>query len=232
MGSIMKTFKRSLMLIPLLLLTGCLATSYDAAMKREPIVMPPAPPEVRASFAPGSIWPGATSNNLLFTDRKARNIGDIVTIVIDEKAEGENNANTDTKRQTSTTAGITGFVQTNPDQRYVAGYSLGGASDNSLKGEGKTNRDGILKGRLSARVVRVLPNGNLVIEGRRMLTVNAEDQFMVITGVIRPDDVTTDNLINSQYISDARIVYAGKGVVDDKMRPGWMTRVVDWVWPF
>ena len=228
----MKAFKICLAITMLLLLTGCLSTSYDAAMKREPIVMPPAPPVVKATPGPGSIWPGATSNNLLFTDRKARNIGDIVTIVIDEKAEGENNANTETKRETSTTAGITGFVQTNPDKRYVAGYSLGGASDNSLKGEGKTNRDGLLKGKISARVVRVLPNGNLIIEGRRMLTVNSEDQFMVITGLIRPEDVTSDNLIFSQYISDARIVYAGKGVVDDKMRPGWMTRVVDWVWPF
>jgi len=229
----MKTLHAAALLTILLLLTGCLATSYDAAINREPVVLaPPAPLEVRHTPAPGSIWPGATSNNLLFTDRKARNIGDIVTIVVDEKAEGENNANTDTKRQTSTTAGITGFVQTNPDKRFVAGYSLGGAADSSLKGEGKTNRDGSLKGRISARVVRVLPNGNLVIEGRRMLTVNAEDQFMVITGIIRPDDVTTDNLVYSQYIADARIVYAGKGVVDDKMRPGWLTRVVDWVWPF
>jgi len=114
----------------------------------------------------------------------------------------------------------------------MSGYKLGGGMDNNHKGEGKTNRDGLLKGRISARVVRVLPNGNLVIEGRRMLTVNAEDQFMVITGICRPDDVTTENLIHSQYIADARIVYAGKGVVDDKMRPGWLARVVDWVWPF
>ncbi len=228
----MKLFKYSLLPILLLSLTGCLATSYDAAMNREPVVLPPPAPEVKPMPSPGSIWAGATSNNLLFTDRKARNIGDIITIVVDEKSEGENNANTETKRETTTTAGITGFVQTNPDKRYVAGYNLGGSSDNSLKGEGKTNRDGLLKGKISARVVRVLPNGNLVIEGRRMLTVNAEDQFMVITGICRPDDVTTDNLIYSQYIADARIVYAGKGVVDDKMRPGWLTRVVDWVWPF
>lgn len=229
---LMKLFRNALLPILLLSLTGCLATSYDAAMNREPVVIPPPAPEVRPKPSPGSIWAGATSNNLLFTDRKARNVGDIVTIVVDEKAEGENNANTDTKRQTSTTAGITGFVQSSPDKRFVSGYSLGGSSDSSLKGEGKTNRDGSLKGRISARVVRVLPNGNLVIEGRRMLTVNAEDQFMVITGIIRPDDVTTDNLVYSQYIADARIVYAGKGVVDDKMRPGWLTRVVDWVWPF
>jgi hypothetical protein len=72
MGSIMKTFKRCLTLTLLLLLTGCLATSYDAAMKREPVVIPPSPPEAKATLSPGSIWPGATSNNLLFTDRKAQ----------------------------------------------------------------------------------------------------------------------------------------------------------------
>lgn len=232
MEPIMKAFKNCLAMTLLLLFTGCLATSYDAAMKREPMVIPPSLPEVKAEPSAGSIWPGATSNNLIFTDRKARNIGDIVTIVIDEKAEGENNANTETKRTSLTTANITGFVQTNPDRTIMSGYNLGGGLDSNLKGEGKTNRDGLLKGRISARVVRVLPNGNLIIEGRRMLTVNSEDQFMVITGLIRPEDVTSDNLIFSQYISDARIVYAGKGVVDDKMRPGWMTRVVDWVWPF
>ena len=227
----MKALKISALTL-ILLLTGCLATSYDAAMNREPVVLPPPASEVKPKPSPGSIWAGATSNNLLFTDRKARIVGDIVTIVIDEKAEGENNANTETKRTSLTAANIAGFVQTNPDKTFISGYQLGGGMDNNHKGEGKTNRDGLLKGKISARVVRVLPNGNLVIEGRRMLTVNAEDQFMVITGICRPDDVTTDNLIYSQYIADARIVYAGKGVVDDKMRPGWLTRVVDWVWPF
>ena len=228
----MRAFRICFAINVLLLLTGCLATSYDAAMKREPMMIPPSLPEVKAEPSPGSIWPGATSNNLIFTDRKARNIGDIVTIVIDEKSEGENNANTETKRTSLTAANITGMYQMNPDRTIMSGYKLGGGMDNNHKGEGKTNRDGLLKGRISARVVRVLPNGNLIIEGRRMLTVNSEDQFMVITGLIRPEDVTSDNLIFSQYIADARIVYAGKGVVDDKMRPGWMTRVVDWVWPF
>jgi len=74
--------------------------------------------------------------------------------------------------------------------------------------------------------------GNLMIEGRRQVTINAEDQYLIIGGVIRPQDITADNTIASQYISDARIVYTGEGVINDKMRPGWMTRVVDWVWPF
>jgi flagellar L-ring protein precursor FlgH len=72
----------------------------------------------------------------------------------------------------------------------------------------------------------------LLIEGRRQLTVNAEDQFIVITGIVRTDDIAADNTIASQNIADARIVYTGEGVINDKMRPGWLTRAVDWVWPF
>jgi flagellar L-ring protein FlgH len=195
----------------------------------EPI---PYVPEVKTQPASGSIWPGGNSQNLIFSDRKARSVNDVVTILVDESATGANNAKTETNRDTTTTAGIAGITQATPDNTILSKYELGGASSNSLKGEGKTRRDGSLTAKVTARVIRVLGNGNLVIEGRRLLAVNAEDQYMVITGLIRPEDITSDNTIASQYISDARITYSGKGVVDDKMRPGWLTRVLDWVWPF
>ena len=78
----------------------------------------------------------------------------------------------------------------------------------------------------------MLANGNLAIEGRRQLTINEEDQYIVLTGVVRPEDVSEDNEVSSRHIAQARIVYTGKGIIDDKMRPGWFTRIVDWVWPF
>jgi flagellar L-ring protein precursor FlgH len=193
---------------------------------------PPTPPVAKTQAAPGSIWPGATGNNMLFTDRKARYVNDVVTIVISETAEGENNAKLESNRTSVTTGGIAGIYQFNPDKTILSKYELGGSSTNDMEGEGKTKRDGILKGRITARVTQVLDNGNLMIEGKRLITVNAEDQYMILTGVIRPEDITNDNLILSQYIADARIVYTGRGVVDDKMRPGWLTRVIDWVWPF
>ncbi|MCX5834268.1 MAG: flagellar basal body L-ring protein FlgH [Deltaproteobacteria bacterium] len=193
---------------------------------------PPTPSVTKTPAAPGSIWPGATGGNMLFTDRKARYVNDVVTIVISETAEGENNAKLETNRTSVTTAGIAGVYQFNPDKTMLSKYELGGSSTNDMEGEGKNRRDGILKGRITARVTQVFDNGNLMIEGRRLITVNAEDQFMILTGVIRPEDITTDNLILSQYIADARIVYTGRGVVDDKMRPGWLTRIIDHVWPF
>ncbi|MEQ8203568.1 MAG: flagellar basal body L-ring protein FlgH, partial [Smithellaceae bacterium] len=110
--------------------------------------------------------------------------------------------------------------------------SIGGTSSNSLKGAGDTTRSSKLSASISARVLKILDNGNLLIEGRRQLTVNAEDQYLVITGIVRPEDITAINTVASQYIADARILYTGDGVINDKMRPGWLTRVVDWVWPF
>lgn len=192
----------------------------------------PTPSVTKTPAAPGSIWPGATGGNMLFTDRKARYVNDVVTIVISETAEGENNAKLESNRTSVTTAGIAGIYQFNPDKTILSKYELGGASTNDMEGEGKTKRDGILKGRITAQVTQVLDNGNFMIEGKRLITVNAEDQFMILTGVIRPEDITTDNLILSQYIANARIVYTGRGVVDDKMRPGWLTRIIDHVWPF
>ena len=110
--------------------------------------------------------------------------------------------------------------------------AVGGSSVSTLKGEGDTSRGGKLQARLTARVVKVLDNGNLLIEGRRQLTLNAEDQFIVITGVIRSEDIMADNWVLSSNMADARIVYTGSGILADKQHPGWMTRVLDWGWPF
>ena len=109
---------------------------------------------------------------------------------------------------------------------------LGGTSTNAMKGNGDTSRNTTLEARISARVLRVFDNGNLLIEGRRQVTVNAEDQYIIISGIIRLEDIGADNTVASQYIADARILYTGNGVINDKMRPGWLTRAVDWVWPF
>jgi flagellar L-ring protein precursor FlgH len=195
--------------------------------KDEPVPVP----KEKISLPPtGSIWPG-----------------DIITIVIDEYSSGSNSANTTTGRDTKTFAGISAFLgldkqiaRRNKDLTdgdiltagLIPSIQIGGSSKNSLTGKGKTSRDGKLEARITARVVRVLPNGNLAIEGKRRLAINAEDQYIVISGIIRPEDITSDNVISSQYIADAKIVYTGKGVINDKMRPGWLTRIVDWTWPF
>lgn len=223
----------SVFLLTAVLIAGC--SLHPAVIKEDEPVVPPT--AVVAPPPAGTIWPGENARNSLFSDNKARFVNDIITIVIEESASGANTANTTTSRDTSTTAGITGLfgLETKvleQNKRMGTSFGVGGSSSNSLTGKGNTSRGGTLSARITARVFEVLPNGNLVIKGRRRMMVNAEDQYIVISGIIRPDDITSDNVISSQYIADAKIVYTGDGVVNDKMRPGWMTRVVDWVWPF
>jgi flagellar L-ring protein precursor FlgH len=110
--------------------------------------------------------------------------------------------------------------------------SAGGGTTSTMKGTGDTNRGNTLVLNVAGRVIRRLENGNLLIEARKQVTINSEDQYIVITGIIRPEDVSADNYVNSKNIADARIVYTGSGVVADKQNPGWGTRVLDYVWPF
>jgi flagellar L-ring protein precursor FlgH len=195
------------------------------------------PPQEKQKPAAGSIWQGESDKSMLFTDKKARYVNDIVTIIVSEVATGGNTASANTSRNTSTAANITSLlgienaiIGNNANMNGTIG--LGGTSTNSLKGAGDTSRNTNVTATISARVTRVLDNGTLLIEGRRQVTVNADDQFIIITGIIRPEEITAENTIASQYIADARVLYTGDGIINDKMRPGWLTRVVDWVWPF
>jgi flagellar L-ring protein precursor FlgH len=213
-------------LLMTLMNAGCSQNLYNLH-ERNPIFAEEKPPGPA-----GTIWPGMNTGNNLFADNKARFVNDVVTINMDESLTGANNATTNTSRVTANTAGVAGITQLNPSATLLSKYELGGSSTNSLKGDGATSRNGNLSGKITARVTKVLPNGSLAIEGRKQLTVNAEDQYVILTGIIRTDDITATNVISSSNIADARIYYTGKGVVDDKQRPGWMTRVIDWVWPF
>ena len=231
----------------LFVITGCSSKNINMVKKDDPVPISVQKEEEISSPPVGSIWPGENAKNSLFTDNKARHVDDLITIVIDEYSTGSNSANTSTGRDTQTLADISAFLGMEKQiaMKYksltdgdilTAGLSpsiqIGGSSKNSLTGKGATSRNGNLEANITARVVKILTNGNLFIEGRRRLAINAEDQYIVVSGIIRPEDITSDNVISSQYIADAKIVYTGEGVIDDKMRPGWLTRIVDWSWPF
>jgi flagellar L-ring protein FlgH len=217
-----------------LMFTGCLAQKAEV-VRPDNVVAPPI--AAKPQPASGSIWPGESSNNLICTNKRARYVNDIVTILVSETVSGGNKATTNTSRDANTSHAITALLGI--DNSILANNAsmggaikVGGTSANSLKGAGDTSRSSTLTASISARVIKVLDNGNLLIEGKRQMTVNAEDQFIIITGIVRPEDITANNTVESQFIADARILYTGEGVVNDKMRPGWLTRAMDWVWPF
>jgi flagellar L-ring protein FlgH len=199
------------------------------------LVVPPLPPPKTV----GSLWQEENGRAYLYEDMRAMRVGDIITIRIQEQHKGSKSADTTAQRESTLTNSVDGGAVGTigiPGFRLGAGLqrSLGvdASSKNKFTGKGATSRADTLTGTLSAMVTEVLPNGDLRVEGRREVVVNSEKQVMTLTGVVRRVDVDTRNTVLSTVIADAKIEYAGLGVVDDVQRPGWLVRILDWVNPF
>lgn len=220
--------KKAALAVLVSLAAGCMYPPVQ--MKQAIDEQPPAP---RANYSNGSIWQETSLS--LAEDFKARRRGDIVTVVIAEQASATKEATTGTKRETGMSAGIPYFmgVETTGLANWMNLSNLINASTSSkYDGSGTTTRKDVLNATVSARVVDVLPNGNLRIEGQRSVKVNNEDQVMLLEGTIRPRDISHDNLISSSMIADARITYSGNGIITDRQQPGWMMNLIDKIWPF
>jgi len=217
-------------------LMGC-EIPHQSRIKNEPFVIDNTykNAQQRTAQHSGSIWKGATSSNTLFGDLRARTIGDIITVKIVEVSQASETATTDTKRTSATTAGIPYLLglETNKLPSSINPEKMIGAStQNDFSGSGGTTRTGSLSATITARVIDVLPSGNLAIEGKREISVNNEKKEILVQGIVRPRDIAYDNSILSTQVADAKIIYTGIGVVGEKQTPGWLARVVDMVWPF
>jgi len=172
-----------------------------------------------------SMW--ADGAGSLYVDHKARKVGDILTVIVSETTTANKEATTETKRDTAIDGQVTSAFfpawGTHKGQLPIWGVD----SSQTYTGEGKTDRKASLSGRIAVVVVDVLPNGNLVVEGKRAVVVNGEDEVMVLRGVVRPRDIGPDNTVLSTYIADAAIDFSGKGVVSERQRPGLITRFID-----
>ena len=191
----------------------------------------------------GSLW-SDNNGSLYFVDTRARRVGDVITIDIVENTSSSMNANTKASRSSSIDGSIEnmlGFARLMQEGNRRLGLNLDGTASNKLfkaslenafDGKGTSDRNGQVTASIGARVTEVLPNGNLVIFGRREMKVNNETQIITVSGIVRPMDIDTDNRIQSTYIADAYIDYTGKGVLAEKQKPGWGSRLVDVIWPF
>jgi len=187
---------------------------------------------------PGTIWRGEQVSNTFYVDQRAKSIGDIITINIVEVSQASEQATTDTTKKTTVAAGIPNFMgwetkylntvngNANPSSLIAAN------TQNDFSGSGKTTRTGSLSATISAKVVDVLPSGNLAIEGKREIYINNEKKEILIQGVVRPRDIDYNNAVLSSNIADAKMIYTGIGVLGEKQRPGWLTRLMDLAWPF
>jgi flagellar L-ring protein precursor FlgH len=162
----------------------------------------------------------------LFSDQRAIKVDDIVTILIVESAKAGSESVTNTDKSQSfgvESAGGTGLMHLLPQ------FSASGGTKIGYDGQGNSSREGTLEATISARVIKVLDNGNLVIEGSKVVEVNEEKGIIKISGMIRPLDIQQNNIVYSSSIADAQITYSGKGVANTAQRPGILARIMNWL---
>jgi flagellar L-ring protein precursor FlgH len=166
----------------------------------------------------------------VYTDHKAYKVGDIVTILVTESTQGAQSASLTTQKQQSLGGGM-GAGQWNGGNStsFSNAPAWGAAFNENQQGGGDSIRSGSLVAKISARVEKVLSNGNLIIKGAKIIQINDDKQNLVIKGVIRPEDIQSDNTISSTNVADAEIQYEGNGPVGEKTSPGIVTRLLDWL---
>lgn len=228
-------YRRFAVLSLVLALGGC------TAAEQRPTVMQPVPqPMTYREPAPSYSNPGSIFNEndaqYLYADSRARRVGDIVMVNVVESSSATSEAETKADRESETEYGVTAlFGRTKlPLVGGTVGDAplLGTSSSKSFDGKASTTRANKVTATVAARVINVMPDGLLQVEGARETKVNNETQYLVVSGLIRSRDVASDNSIMSTQMADAQIAYYGKGVVADKQKPGWLTRLLDHVWPF
>jgi flagellar L-ring protein precursor FlgH len=219
----------------LLVLLGAAACAPHIRPVPPPVDAPPAAPPPTTS---GSIWHPEISSNYLFGDVRARFPGDLLTIVVAEDAEGKKAATTTGERDSSVSASVDDFfgIPKSAVKILPGGFDpssiMTAATKTAWKGDGATSRTGTLTANITVRVSAVDPSGNLYVEGDKIVAVNGEKQHIILTGTVRPEDISTDNTIPSTRLADARISLAGVGPLGDKQNTPFLHRALDWVWPF
>lgn len=177
------------------------------------------------SLYPGSSTAVKTTGQAinLFSDAKAHDVGDILTIDIDESAAASSSAATQTAKSESGTLG----PGVGPILQQLGTFGLSGSS--AMSGSGSTSRTDSLVAEIAVTVTKVLPNGNLQVEGTRKVGMNKETETITLTGVVRQQDIASNNTVNSTLVADAQIAFGGKGPVGDKQREGLISKLFKFV---
>ena len=199
----------------------------------KPVQMPMPQPQP-VTYNPNSLW--RNGSRAFFKDQRAHQVGDIMTVKvkITDKAKYENE--TQRSRTGKEDSGITDFIGSklikNPATAVLPGRILTTDSTASSEGEGSVDRKEELSTSVATVVTQVLPNGNLVIEGRQEIRVNFEVRELIVAGIVRPEDIESDNTIDSAKIAQARIAYGGRGQITDVQQPRYGQQVMDVILPF
>ncbi len=219
-------------LIILVSLAGC--ATFTPPAPDDPFFAPKMPEQtILKPVSDGSVFNNANPM-MLYEDRKANQVGDIITIVLTETTDASKKADTKTKKETD-------VALANPliaGRNYAfnsgqASFELGVEAANEFKSQGESKQSNKLSGTISVTVQQVLPNGNLVVRGEKWISLNQGEEFIRLSGILRPQDVAADNSAPSSRVANARIQYSGTGALADANEQGWLTRFFNsgW-WPF
>ena len=226
----------------IMLLSGCTADMMDPDIDFEPpkyVEQMPPKEEDQNFYAPGSIF--GQGDNPLFCDHKAMKVNDIVTIVINETAKSSTTGAKQLSKQDTTALGGGAFTSAGTNGAIDArvetlngllGTGFNSTTSNQFKGQGSATKDASFTTTVSARVVKVLENGNIFVSGKREILIDNQKQIIQVSGVIRPYDIDQFNRINSNQMSDAKILYKTEGDVERVTQQGWGTKMLQGVWPF
>jgi flagellar L-ring protein precursor FlgH len=222
----MNRFVSILALSGIAVLAGCVSPPPKPNDPYYAPVLPRTP--LPAAANNGSIYQAGFEQNL-YGDRKAFRVGDIITITLNERTQASKNANSQVDKNSKAGIGLTslfgGGLSTNDpigsgDLSLDASYS----GDRATKGDSQAGQSNSLTGSITVTVADVLPNGIIAVRGEKWMTLNTGDELVRIAGLVRADDIATDNTVPSTRIADARITYSGTGSFADASQPGWFDR--------
>jgi flagellar L-ring protein precursor FlgH len=223
--------RQVLILTSVLLITGCANTNRAPAAK-EPGIFVPQPAPSSVSGVDGAIYSNK-SNRFLFEDNKARRVGDVITVLLDEQTNATKSASTNTNKNTAIGLANPTLFGREPTFRGKPALSASVSADHAFSGAGGSSQSNRLSGDITVTIAEVYPNGNMMIKGEKLVTLNQGSEVISITGLVRAADVSPLNTITSNRIANAKITYRGRGALADSNRPGWLTRILGGVlWPF
>ncbi len=226
----------------IMLLSGCTADLMEPEIDFEPpkyVEQMPAKEEREEFASPGSIF--GAGDNPLFSDHKAMKVNDIVTIIINETAKSKTTGSKQLSKTDATSLGAGTFASAGGNAAInshvntlngLAGVSFTANTQNQFQGQGTATKDASFTTTVSARVVKVLANGNIFVSGKREILIDDQKQIIQVSGVIRPYDIDQYNRVNSNQMSDAKILYKTEGDVDRATKQGWGTKILQAIWPF
>jgi flagellar L-ring protein precursor FlgH len=224
---------RRLELLALLALLSACGVKHIAKYepKKRTYEMPPAAASTDGQ-AEGSLFRANERAALLFTDARARSANDLVVVRVEELADAQRRADTDLKRSSKMSADVRAFLTAAGTAGTDVTAGATGGVDSNFQGLGTMQRSERLMATVPAVVRQVLPNGNLFIEGHRVVLVNQEEHHFYISGVVRPIDIDETNSIKSSLVADAEVEFTATGNLSDNERQGWLSRFANWIWPF